>query len=90
MASPSGEGSAVGLDLRPFAMQGGPPIPWFLAEIIHRHLYRFSQPLEVVHQRGGFGWAEVQHLARENSKADQRKAAYSEARDAMKRASHDE
>lgn len=43
-------------------MQGGPPIPWFVAEAIHKHLYRHSQPLELMAQRGGFGWGEVEWM----------------------------
>lgn len=75
------------LDMRPFNMQDGPPIPWFLAEIIHRNLYRFSQPLERVHERGGFGWSEVKALYKENSTPEQRQAARNEARLAMREVS---
>lgn len=46
-------------DMRPFPMQDGPPIPWFIAEAIWAQLYRHSQPLEQVAARGGFGWSEV-------------------------------
>lgn len=51
-------------DLRPFPMQKGPPIPWFMAEAIHTHLYRdaSSQTLERLAQRGGFSWAEVAYM----------------------------
>lgn len=48
--------------LDPFPMQDGPPIPWFLAAVIHEHLYRHSQPLEQVARRGGFGWDEVGYM----------------------------
>jgi len=49
--------------MRPFPMQGGPPIPWFLAVAIYDHLYRYGgQTLERLAERGGFGWAEVEHL----------------------------
>lgn len=63
------------LDLRPFPMQGGPPIPWFLAEIIHRHLYRYDQPLERMAERGGFGWQEVEYLYGHEHSDDQQRAA---------------
>lgn len=50
-------------NLQPFPMQDGPPIPWFLAEIIYEHLYRFrSQTLAELAGRGGFGWDEVSTL----------------------------
>ena len=47
-------------------MQGGPAIPWDIAEIIYaRYAELFpasarSQSLERIHERGGFGWAEVE------------------------------
>lgn len=50
------------IDLRPFPMMGGPPIPWFMAAAIYRHLYRDSQPLDQIARRGGFGWKEVEHM----------------------------
>lgn len=51
------------VDLRPFPMQDGPPIPWFLAEAIYEHVYRFGgQTLERLAERGGFGWGEVKDL----------------------------
>jgi len=50
-------------NLRPFPMQDGPPIPWFIAEAIYTHLYRSTgQTLERLAQRGGFGWAEVAYM----------------------------
>ena len=49
-------------DLRPFPMQDGPPIPWYLAEAIWTHLYRHSQPLDVIARRGGFTWSEVAYM----------------------------
>lgn len=52
----------MSVDLRPFPMQDGPPIPWYVAEAIHRHLYRERQPLERVAERGGFGWTEVAYM----------------------------
>ena len=49
---------------REFKMQGGPPIPWSLAQRIYDETYsRFygtSQSLERLNERGGFGWGEVQ------------------------------
>ena len=50
-------------DVRPFPMQNGPPIPWFVAQAIYTHLYRFSgQTLDRLAERGGFSWAEVDYL----------------------------
>lgn len=46
-------------------MQGGPPIPWSIAEEIHRkyvELHGNIQSLERINERGGFGWAEVQWM----------------------------
>jgi hypothetical protein len=49
--------------MEPFPMQDGPPIPWFLAEAIYKHLYRYGgQSLETLGKRGGFGWAEVKAM----------------------------
>jgi hypothetical protein len=80
-----GEASEDGhrLSLRPFPMQEGPPIPWFLAELIHRHLYRYEQSVERIAERGGFGWEEVQALWRKNSNADQRRACVEGVRAAL-------
>ena len=54
--------------MRPFRMQNGPSIPWALAEVIYAgysRLYGTSQSLERLNERGGFGWAEVAHIAKE-------------------------
>ena len=48
-------------------MQGGPPIPWYLAEAIHK-LYRECfgdiQSLERINERGGFGYDEILAMAK--------------------------
>lgn len=49
-------------DMRPFPMMAGPPIPWFMAQAIHEHLYHNSQALEQIAERGGFGWDEVAYM----------------------------
>lgn len=50
-------------DLRAFPMQDGPPIPWYVAEAIYRHLYRLrGQSLDRMAQRGGFTWREVAYM----------------------------
>jgi hypothetical protein len=44
-------------------MQRGPAIPWATAEVIYQAysaLYGTSQSLERLHERGGFGWREVE------------------------------
>ncbi len=69
--------------MRPFPMQDGPAIPWFLAEAIHRHLYRFSQSVERIAERGGFGWCEVAALYKKNSSREQRQACRAEVRNAL-------
>lgn len=46
-------------------MQDGPPIPWKLAEAIWQGYALCggrNQPLQRVHERGGFGWDEVAHI----------------------------
>ena len=49
--------------LRPFPMQDGPPIPWYVAEAIYKHLHPHGhQSLERVAQRGGYGWGEVAYM----------------------------
>lgn len=50
-------------EVRRFPMQGGPSIPWALAEIIYAGysvLYGKSQSLERLAERGGFSWCEVE------------------------------
>ena len=69
------------LDLRPFPMQDGPPIPWFLAEVIYRHLYGTGgQTLERLGERGGFGWAEVEYMWKQGTPtARERTKRYADA-----------
>ena len=48
---------------RMFPMQGGPRIPWWLAEVIYAGYSAVegtNQSLERMAERGGFGWAEVE------------------------------
>lgn len=48
---------------RMFAMQHGPYIPWSLAELIYEAYaaqYGRDQSIERMHERGGFGWHEVE------------------------------
>lgn len=52
-------------ELGAFPMMGGPPIPWSLAEMIYERYaatYGRSQSLQTIAERGGFGWAEVEHI----------------------------
>lgn len=47
---------------RMFPMQGGPDIPWWLAEVIYAGYstaHGTGQSLERLAERGGFGWSEV-------------------------------
>lgn len=48
------------VDLRPFPMLDGPPIPWYVARSVYVHLYGpGEQTLDRIGERGGFGWGEV-------------------------------
>ena len=54
---------------RPFRISGGKneapcTIPWWLAEIAYRG-YRYGQPLERIHERGGFSRKELIALIRD-------------------------
>jgi hypothetical protein len=52
-------------------MQGGPPIPWYLAEAIHKlyvECFGNIQSLERINERGGFGYDEIKHLAERRQK----------------------
>lgn len=46
---------------RRFPMQGGPDIDFATAEKIYEK-YTCNQSLKRIGERGGFGWAEVQHM----------------------------
>jgi len=53
---------------KPFPMQGGPSIPWDLAENIYAAyaaLFGTAQSIERMAQRGGFGWAEVETIGKD-------------------------
>jgi len=53
------------MSTREFPMQGGPSIPWSLAEQIYERYAAKqgrSQSLERLAERGGFGWAEVEYI----------------------------
>ena len=57
--------------MRLFPMQDGPRIPWWLAEHIYEvysNLNGTDQSLEKLAKRGGFGWAEVEHLWNEHKR----------------------
>lgn len=74
--------------LDPFPMLDGPPIPWFLAGIIHEHLYRCDQSLERVAERGGFAWGEVRVFWRDpkwRTTPEQRALASRVARESLER-----
>ena len=47
-----------------FPMLDGPPITWKTAKLIYR-MYRSSQSLEKIAERGGFGWSEVKLMFEE-------------------------
>jgi len=50
------------LRAKPFPMQGGPSIPWELAERIYAtyaSVFGFNQSIERMAERSGFGWSEV-------------------------------
>jgi hypothetical protein len=58
--------------VRQFPMQGGPSIPWYLAEKIYNEaykpLYGSAQSLETLARRHGFSWSEVEILYRDARK----------------------
>ncbi len=59
------ERDALRTEMRPFPMQGGPPIPWFIAEAIYWTIYHgrpSTQTLERLGERGGFGWSEIEYM----------------------------
>jgi hypothetical protein len=50
---------------RQFPMQNGPSIPWPLAEkiyVAYQAAFGSQQSLKRLAERGGFGWAEVEHI----------------------------
>lgn len=50
---------------RQFPMQGGPSIPWPLAELLYAGYaaeHGTQQSLERLAQRGGFGWGEIAYM----------------------------
>lgn len=62
---------------RLFHMLSGPPIPWELAEAIHKYLYLATgceQSLERIHERGGFDYSEIRAFAELLEKRRQREA----------------
>jgi len=69
---------------RLFKMMDGPPIPWWLAEVIWQGYAQCGgrgQPLEVVEQRGGFGWDEVAYFWKQEDARKAMKAALAAAPD---------
>jgi hypothetical protein len=61
-----------------FRMQRGPAIPWRTAEVIYAaysSLYGNRQSLQRMHERGGFGWKEVEVIFDELRKRDRNKYA---------------
>lgn len=55
--------SIVAAKEKSFPMQGGPPIPWSLAELLYVGyvaLFGKDQTLERLAERGGFGWGEIE------------------------------
>lgn len=61
----------MGEPSRRFPMQGGPSIDWATAEAIYEmyaYFYGRDQSLEVIADRGGFGWAEVEELQKRYTK----------------------
>lgn len=52
--------------LRPFPIQGGGAVPWWLAEVAYEHYYEQwpGQSLERMAERGGFGVSEIVGLIR--------------------------
>ena len=59
--------------LKPFPIQQGGVIPWWLAEVAYGHyakLYTTEQSLERLAERGGFGMLELVALLRRQNPAE--------------------
>ena len=56
-----------------FRMQDGPPLPYDLGISIYRTLYEpyYSQSAETIHARGGGGYEEIKHLAKDHYRRNQ-------------------
>jgi hypothetical protein len=58
-------------EIRWFPMLDGPPIPWSLAEEIHKvyaKCFTNGQSLEGIASRGGFGYVELPHFMKDYQK----------------------
>lgn len=63
----SGQDHAIDcVKLKPFPIQGGGSIPWWLAEVAYDFYYKHwsGQSLETLGARGGFGMAELINFIR--------------------------
>ena len=63
----------MNVDVRPFPIQQGGTIPWWLAEVAYGYyaeLYTTEQSLERLAERGGFGMLELVALLRRRNPAE--------------------